>query len=227
MILCFCWIHFWQPRPKLWDKWPMKFGWMSGNGLKFHFTEINISYPWKDSLLFWRSLLRMFDDGPIFFQLIVRKRRESHNFFSDLFSSNCCYGDVECNFDNLYKIILREGREMFTHCPKLIRNSNSFKTKSFSPTCSSAHLECNFDNSWNSFGSRPKKFVQLPKLIEERQFSRKFFPKIVLMDRWKGKHFWQTRWNCSNRRPKNLGSLSKIEEGNITWWEVFSPEVIL
>ena len=134
----------------------MKFGWMSGNGLKLLFTEKNISYSWKDSLLFWRSLLKMFDDGPIFFQLTVRKRRESHNLYSTLFSSNCSYGQVDCNFDNRYKNILDEGREMFTYCPKSIRNFIFPKTKIFSPTCSLAHLECNFDNSWKSFSSRPK-----------------------------------------------------------------------
>ena len=59
----------------------MKFGWMSGKGLKFLFTEKNISYPWTDRLLFWRCLLKMFDDGPHFFQHIVRKWWENHKFF--------------------------------------------------------------------------------------------------------------------------------------------------
>ena len=119
-----------------------------------------------------------------FFQLIVRKWREEHIFFSNLICSNCSYGQVECNFDNRYKNVLEEGWETFTHCPKLIRISNFFKTIKFSPTCSSAHVKCNFDNSWKSFGSRPKKFVQLPNMIEEVHYFWKFFSKIVPLDRW-------------------------------------------
>ena len=52
---------------------------------KFFFTEKNISYPWTGRLLFWRCLLKMFDDGSLFFQHIVRKWRENHNYFSNFF----------------------------------------------------------------------------------------------------------------------------------------------
>ena len=156
MILCLCSIQFWQPRRKLWDKWPMKVGWMSGNGLNFLFTEKNIFYPWTGRLLFWRSSLKLFEDGPLFFSSLSENEEKIIIFFSNLISSNCSYGQVECNFDNRYKNILHEGREMFTYCPKNRRNFIFLKTKLFSPTCSSAHVECNFDNSWKSFGSRPK-----------------------------------------------------------------------
>ena len=175
MILCLFRTQFWHSRCKLWDKWPMKFGWTSGNGSKIFLTEKNISYPWKDSLLFWRSLLKIFDDGPIFFNSLSENEEKNIIFFSNLICSNCSYGQVECKFDNRYKNVLEEGWETFTHCPKLIRISNFFKTIKFSPTCSSAHLKCNFDKGWKSFGSRPKKFVQLPKMIEEVQFFWKFF----------------------------------------------------
>ena len=156
MILCLCWIEFWQPRRKLWDKWPMKFGWMSGNGLKFLFTEKNISYPWTGRLLFWRSLLKLFDDGPLFFSSLSENEEKMIIFFSNLFSPNCSYGQVECKFDNRYKNVLHEGREMFTYCPNNLQNFVFLKTKIFSPTCSSAHVECNFDNRRKIFGSRLK-----------------------------------------------------------------------
>ena len=156
MILCLCWIQFWQPRRKLWDKWPMNFGWMSGNGLKVLFTEKNISYPWTGRLLSWRSLLKLFDNGPLFFSSLSEKEEKVITFFSNLFSSNCSYGQVECNFDNRYRNILEEGWEMFTYCPKSIQNFVFLKTKIFSPTCSSAHVECDFDNRLKIFGSRPK-----------------------------------------------------------------------
>ena len=95
------------------------------------------------------------------------------------------------------------------------------ENKKFSPTCSSAHVECNFDNSWKSFGSRPEKFVQLPKMIEEVKYLWKFFFRQLFLWTVGMKALWQTRWKFLNRRPKNLRSLSKNEEGNKTWWEVF------
>ena len=65
-------------------------------------------------------------------------------------------------------------------------------------------------------------FVQIPKVIEVQLF-RKVFPKLFL---WIGgmNALWQTRWKIFNRRPKNLRSLSKNEEENIFWWEVFFPQ---
>ena len=95
------------------------------------FTEKNISFSWTGRLLFWRSLLKMFDDGPLFFSTLSENEEKIINFFSDLFSSNCSYGQVECNFDNRLKNILDEGREMFTYCPKEIRNFIFLKTKNF------------------------------------------------------------------------------------------------
>ena len=80
MILCLCWIQFWQPRRNFWDKWPMKFGWMSKNGLVF-FTEKNISFPWTGRLLFWRSLLKLFDDGPLFFSSLSENEEKMIFFF--------------------------------------------------------------------------------------------------------------------------------------------------
>ena len=122
--------------------------------------------------------------GQFFFSSLSENEEKVISFFSNLFSSNCSYGQVECNFDNRYKNILGEGREMFSNCPKMIRNFNFSKTIKFSPTCSSAHEKCNFDNSWKSFGSRPKKFVQLPRRIEKVQYLWKFFYTIVPMDSW-------------------------------------------
>ena len=130
---------------------------------------------------------------------------------------------MECNFDNRYKNILRERRELFTPCPKTIPNSKFFKTLNFSPTCSSAHVECNFDNSWKNFGSRPKNFVQLPKTIEEAQFFGKFSPKLVPMDRWNESTLGNPM-KIFKQKAENLRSLSKNEEGNKTWWEVFFPQ---
>ena len=92
----------------------------------------------------------------------------------------------------------------------------------FFSTCFSAHVECNFDNTWKTVGNRPKKFVQLPKVIEEVQLFWKVFPKIVLMDRWK-ECTLANQWEISNRRSKNLRSLPKNEEGTIVWSEDFLP----
>ena len=157
---------------------------MSKNSLTFLPTEKNPSSPWTGRLLFWQSLLKTFDERPLFFSSLSGNEWKFLIFYFEFLSSKCSFGQVECIFDNPDKNILREGREIFTHCPKMIRNSNFFKTKSFSPTRSSAHVECIFDNSWKSFGNRPKKLVQLPKMIEKEQFFRKFFPKSVLIDRW-------------------------------------------
>ena len=46
------------------------------------FTEKNFSSPWTGRLLFWQSLLKIFDERPFFFQLIVRKWRENQEMFS-------------------------------------------------------------------------------------------------------------------------------------------------
>ena len=84
------------------------------------FTEKNISFSWTGRLLFWRSLLKMFDVAPLFSSALSEKEEKVIIFFSNLFSSNCSYGQVECIFDNPDKNVLRQGREIFTHCPKLI-----------------------------------------------------------------------------------------------------------
>ena len=133
----------------------MNFGWMSGNGLKFFLPRKTFLTLGRIDCCFDDACSKCLTTGHIF-QHIVRKWRENHNFFSDLSSSNCSYGQVECNFDNRLKNILDEGQEMFTYCPKKIQNFIFLKTELFSPTCSSAHVECNFDNSWKSFDSRPK-----------------------------------------------------------------------
>ena len=192
---------------------------------KFSFYRENNSSPWTGRLLFRRSLLKMFNDGPIFFNSLSENEEKNIIFFSNLVSSTCSFGQVECNFDNRYKNILRERRELFTPCPKTIPNSKFFKTLNFSPTCSSAHVECNFDNSWKNFGSRPKNFVQLPKTIEEAQFFGKFFPKLVPMDRWNESTLGNPI-KIFKQKAENLRSLSKNEEGNKTWWEVFFPRIV-
>ena len=155
---------------------------MSENGLTFLYTEKKISSPWTGRLLFWRPLLKMFDDGPVFFSALSENEEKVIFFFLIYFPEIVPMDRWNAISTIVTKFILREGREMFTNCPKMIRNSNVFKTKNFSPTCSSAHVECNFENSWKGFGNRPKKFVQLPKVIEVQLF-RNFFPKIVLMDK--------------------------------------------
>ena len=162
---------------------------MSETGLKFPFTEKNISSPWTCRLLFWRSLLKIFDGRPIFFSSLSENEEKILNFSSNLFSPNCSYGQVECILDNRYKNILREGREMFTHCPKMMRNSNFFKKTFYSPTCSSVHVECNFGNSWKSFGNRLKKFVQLPKKIEEVQIFGEVFSQNCCYGQLEWKNF--------------------------------------
>ena len=113
---------------------------------KFSFTDKNPSSPWTGRLLFWRSLLRTFDERPLFFSSLSGNEWEIHNFFPQFLSSKCFYGQVDCSFDNPDKNVLREGREFFTPCPKMIQISNFFKTINISPTCSLAHVECNFDN---------------------------------------------------------------------------------
>ena len=153
MILRLCWIQFWQPRRKLQDNWPKFFRWVSENGLTFLFTEENLS-PWKGRLLFRRLLLKFFDERPFCSAHCPEMKRKSWKvFFLLLLSSNCSCGQVECNFENPYKNILQEGREIFPHFPKLIRNSKFFGTSNFYPTCSSAHVK-------SYFGQHLKKLQQ-------------------------------------------------------------------
>ena len=135
---------------------------------------------------------------------------------------------MECIFDNPDKKVLRESREVFTHCPKMLQISNFFETINISPTCSLPHVECNSDNSWKSFGNRPKKIVQLLNILEEVQKSREFFPKNPKRFLWTGgmNALWQTRWKIFQRRPKNSRSLPESEEGNTIWWEVFCPRSV-
>ena len=47
----------------------------------FFLPRTNISCPWTGTLLFWRSLLRMFDDGPLFFSADCPKMKRKSNFF--------------------------------------------------------------------------------------------------------------------------------------------------
>ena len=144
---------------------------------------------------------------------------------SNFLSSNCSYGQVEFDFDNPYKNILREGREFFTYCPKMIRNLNFFLTINFSPTCSSAHVECNFDNSWNNFGNWPGNVCSTSKNDGRSSFFWKSFSQNVLLT-GRMNALWQTRSTLFNRRPKSLRSLSEKEEGIIFWWEDFFPRIV-
>ena len=78
------------------------------------------------------------------------------------------------------------------------------------------------------FRQQLKKFRQQAEIVcstskndrRSKLFLEVFFPKLFL---WTGgmKALWQTRWKILNRMPKNLRSLSKSEEGNKSWWEVF------
>ena len=191
------------------------------------FTEKNFSSPLTGRLLFWQSLLKIFNERPFFSAHCPEVKRKSWNVFLNLLSSNRSYGHVECNSDNPCKNILQEGRETFTPCPKLIWNSYLFKTLKFSPTCSSAHAECNFDNTWKRFGKRPKKFVHLPIMIEEVQFFGKFSPKIVLMGRWTECTLANPIKKLQQKAEKLTLTARKWRRKYILMRSIFSPEVFL
>ena len=184
MILCLCWIQFWQPRRELWDQRPTGFGWMSENGSSF-LLPIKILLPLgRVDYCFDDPCSEHLTKGRFFSAHCPGMNEKAKKFFPQFLSSKCSYGEVDCIFDNPDKNVLREGREIFTRCQKLIRNSNFFETSIFYPTCSSAHVKCNFDKPWKSLGNRPKKIDQLLKMIEEVQCFWKVFPKIVIMDSW-------------------------------------------
>ena len=98
--------------------------------------------------------------------------------------------------------------------------------KIFPPTCSSAHVECNFDNPWNSYGNRPKMIVQLPNMLEKVQNFWKFFPKMVLMDRWNECTLKNPVKNFPQKAKKITLTVRKWKWNKI-WWEDYSTEVLL
>ena len=79
-------------------------------------------YPRKTFLTLGR-IVCCFDDpcskylatGQFFFSSLSEKEEKVITFFSNLFSLNCSYGQVECNFDSRYRNILEEGRETNVH----------------------------------------------------------------------------------------------------------------
>ena len=162
----------------------MKFGWLSKKGSTIFLPRKTFLSLGRADCCFDDPCSKCLTTGHFFSAHCPKMKRKSQFFFLIYFPQIVPMDWWNAISTIVTKIILREGREMFNHCPKMIRNSNFFKTINFSPTCSSAHVECNFDNPWNSYGNRPKKIVQLPNMLEEVQNFWKFFPKIVLMDRW-------------------------------------------